>query len=111
MRITALSFLIILIGYQAYAEDFFLDSAINDLQVIMVDEEQGSAWIRDSYGQQVEVSIGDKIGVEETVVVQIEEAFIIVQSGQSRTKIPLQQGDVFTKDASSEKVLLPAPSD
>ncbi len=107
MRIAMISICMLLIGISAYAEDFFPNSEIKDLQVYKVDKAQGTAWIRDRDGNKAVVAIDDKIGSEGRVVVKIGEALITVRLDQTRTRILLISGGDFFQDASSGQHILP----
>lgn len=107
MRIALISLCMLLIGIWAYAEDYFPYSEIKDLQVYKVDKEQETAWVRDRDGNEAVVTIDDKIGAEEKVVIKIDEASIAVHSGNTTTKMPVIADQVFSQDAFSDKPLLP----
>ena len=92
MKIFIISLLMILIGVSAYAYDIFSDRGLNTLQVIMTDIDAGKAWIQDAEGNETEVLIGDTIGVEKGVVIKIDEVSITVQTGNTRTKMPVVYG-------------------
>lgn len=107
MRTLLISLCMLLIGISAYAEDYFPDSTINNLQVYKTDKARSTAWIRDQANTKEVVSIEDKIGVEEAIVVKIDNASITVRSGRNRTKMPVIPESVFSQDASSDKPFLP----
>ena len=107
MRIAVISLCMLLIGISAYAEDFFPNSEIKDLQVYKVDKAQGTAWIRERDGNEAVVAIEDKIGSEGRVVVKIGEASITVRLDKTRTRILIISGRGFSQDASSGQHLLP----
>lgn len=105
MRIALIGLFMLLIGISAYAEDYFPYSEIKDLQVYKVDKEQGTAWVRNKDGNEAVVTIDDKIGAEEKVVIKIDEVSIAVHSGNTTTKMPVIVDQVFTQDASSGQPL------
>jgi len=107
MRVAVMSILIVLISISVYAQDFFPNSEIKDLWVLQIDKEAGTAVVRDSNGNEAVVTIDDKIGAEEKVVIKIDAASISVHSGNTTTKMPVIAGQVFSQDASSDKPLLP----
>ena len=49
-------------------------------------------WIQDADGNEIEISIGDTIGTESGIVVQINEVSITIQTGNTRTKMPIVYG-------------------
>lgn len=85
-------FLIIALCTFAYAENVFPDSGINELHVIAVDKNAGEAWIQDTEGTTAEAAIGDVIGNENEVITEIGEASITIQTGNTRTKMPVVYG-------------------
>ena len=92
MRALLICFLIILISTVVYAKDVFPDRELKRLQLIQVDVNAGKAWIQDADGSEAEISTGDTIGTERGIVVQIDEASITVQMGNTRTKMPVIYG-------------------
>lgn len=50
------------------------------------------AWLQDADGNEAEISTGDVVGIERGVVVEINEASIAVQTGNTRTKMPVVYG-------------------
>ena len=85
-------FMIIALCTSAEAEDIFPDTGINELLVIAVDKNAGEAWIQDRDGTNAEVVIGDAIGIEQGIIIEIEEASITIQRGNTRTKMPVVYG-------------------
>ena len=80
---------ILLIAMPAWADDFFEDAYLAELRVIKADEQAGWALIQDSTGNQRDVYTGDTIGWEQAVVVVIENASIIVEQADLRTRMPV----------------------
>ena len=89
--LTCLIFVISL-SIPLYADDAFLDKDISELQLIRVIIEEEKAWIQDVDGTKIKVIIGDAIGAEEAVVTEIKAAYISVQTGNTKTKIPISYG-------------------
>mgnify|MGYP001610149969 FL=1 len=92
MRALLICFLIILISTVVYAKDVFPDRELKRLQLIQVDVNAGKAWIQDADGNEAEISTGDTIGTERGIIIQIDEASITVQMGNTRTKMPVVYG-------------------
>ncbi len=92
MKILIISLLIILISTAVYAKDIFPDRELKRLQVVEINVDAGKAWIQDADGNEAEISTGDTIGTERGIVVQINEASIAVQTGNTRTKMPIVYG-------------------
>ena len=92
MKILIISLLIILISTVVYAKDVFPDRELKRLQVVEINVDAGKAWLQDADGNEAEISIGDAIGIERGVVVEINEASITVQIGNTRTKMPVVYG-------------------
>ena len=92
MRALLIGFLIILISTVVYAKDVFPDRELKRLQLIQVDVNAGKAWIQDADGNEAEISTGDTIGTERGIIIQIDEASITVQMGNTRTKMPVIYG-------------------
>jgi hypothetical protein len=92
MKILLISLFILLLSISVYAKDVFPDRELKKIQVIQVDVNAGKAWIQDADGNEAEISIGDTIGIERGIVVQIDEASITVQTGNTRTKMPVVYG-------------------
>ena len=53
---------------------------------------QSRAWLQDADGNEAEVLIGDAIGVERGIVIDINEASITIQTENTRTKMPVVYG-------------------
>lgn len=83
---------VISLSMPVYAEDVFMDKDIRELQLIRVSMEEAKAWIQDADGMQTEVVTGDAIGTEKAVIMEIRPAYIAVQSGTTKTKIPVTYG-------------------
>ena len=92
MKILIISFIFVLSGITAYAEDIFTDRDIMDIQVVSVNEEQGNAVVRDLDGNEAEILVDDIISTDGAVVVEINKASITVQSGSTKTKLPVIYG-------------------
>src|SRR4030042_943857 len=100
--------LIILASMTAHAGEVFINSQLTSLYVVKVDKEAGKVWIRDGNGNEEEVSLGDSIGIEGGIVIEIDELFIIVQLNDEKRRMPLNSleririidkkpGDIFPK--------------
>lgn len=107
MRTLLISLFILLISSSAYSQDYFPNSDIKDLLVYRVNTDQNTAWIRDNAGNEAVVTLQDRIGAEQAVVVTIDKNSITVQSGKTKTRMPVIAGRVFSQDAKSDKSLLP----
>lgn len=92
MKILLISLFILLLSISVYAKDVFPDRELKRLQVVEINIDAGKAWIQDADGNEAEISIGDAIGIERGIVVQINEASITVQTGNTRTKMPVVYG-------------------
>ncbi len=91
MRILIL-FFIISISIPVFADELFIDSESKELRVTEVNVEEGSSWIQDADGNEIEVYIGDKIGIERGVIVEINRASITIQIDNTRIKMPVIYG-------------------
>ena len=92
MKILIISLLIILISTVVYAKDVFPDRELKRLQVVEINVDAGKAWIQDADGNEAEISTGDAVGIERGIVIKIDEASITVQTGNTRTKMPVVYG-------------------
>lgn len=70
----------------AQAKDAFLDKALKDIQVVEVKDDK--ALLRHPGGSQAEVSVGDTIGKEKGIVVELGKASITVEVNDTRVTIP-----------------------
>ena len=92
MRILALSILIVLISFPVYAADFFPGVELGRLQLISVNQNDGSARVRDGAGNVAQIVPGDRIGAEAGQVIKIGTASITLRVGNGRTKMPVLYG-------------------
>jgi hypothetical protein len=93
MKIMPIIMFILLLSISVYANDIFPDRELKRLQVVEINVDAGKAWIQDADGNEAEISIGDVVGIEKGVVVEINKASITVQTGNTtRTKMPVIYG-------------------
>jgi hypothetical protein len=92
MKTLTISLLMILISITVYAEEIFSDRALNELQVVEVNADKKVAWIQDAEGTEVEILIGDVVGIERGIVTEISGASITIQTGNTKTKMPVIYG-------------------
>jgi len=81
-----------LLSISVYAGDVFPDRELKELQTVEINIGAGKAWIQDTNGSEAEVSTGDVVGIERGVVIEINEASITIQTGNTRTKMPVIYG-------------------
>lgn len=79
----------ILISLPAFGAEFFTNSNLMDLNVVEVDSENGRAWIKDKNNSEMEVYLGDLIGVNGCEILKIGETSITVKNGNVRTIMPI----------------------
>ncbi|MDP3298316.1 MAG: hypothetical protein Q8N09_12155 [Thermodesulfovibrionia bacterium] len=92
MKILLISLFILLLSISVYAKDVFPDRELKRLQVVEINVDAGKAWIQDADGNEIEISTGDVVGIERGVVIEINEASVTVQVGNTRTKMPVVYG-------------------
>jgi len=110
MRIALIIFLVMLINTPVFADEFFADREINEVRVVEVDSEQGTAWIRDRDGNEAEVCLGDTIGIDRRSVIKIDDGSITVQLGNELTKMPaydFEKIQMFEREPSDPHPPLP----
>ena len=81
--------IISLTALPAHADALFEGTYLSGLRVVSADEDGGWAVIQDRAGNEGDVSVGDTIGWERALVVAIEQAAIIVEQEDLRTKMPV----------------------
>lgn len=81
---------ILLTTSPVYAAEVFRDKGLKEIQVVEIKD--GSAYIQTMDGKKAEIFIGDIIGKEEGVVVEIDKAFITIKIGNTRTRLPVVYG-------------------
>lgn len=72
------------------AKHVFPEIEFMKLRLVEVNQDEGSARIRDRSDNEVQVYIGDRIGVEAGQVIEIEVACITLQNEKYRTKWPVR---------------------
>ena len=88
--LTAIAMIIIsAVAMSAHADALFEDAYLSDLHVIEIDKKAGWAVVQDRLGSQGEVMVGDTIGWEQAVVVDIQPAAITVEQEELRTRMPM----------------------
>ncbi len=92
MKILLSVALIIVFAVSAHAEEIFSDIEVKNIQLKKVNVDDESALIRAADAGEVEIVIGDTIGVERAIITKIGKASITVQHGNTRTKIPVAGG-------------------
>ena len=88
MRIMMIILCVLIMSSAASAEEFFINSDIEDLHVIAIDNDEGQAVLKGPDGYDANVSIGDTVGADGGVVINIDESFITIQVGDTNTRIP-----------------------
>ena len=91
MKRTIILFVLIILvaATSAHAQALFEDAYLSQLRLVNVDQEEGRALIQDLAGNQSDVWIGDALGWEQAVVVAMEQASILVEQEDLRTRIPV----------------------
>jgi hypothetical protein len=93
MRILFLTLLCVFVETSAlYAETVFPDHALTDISVVSGDPDNGVAVIKDQYGSEASVAVGDQVGLEGWTVTEIGELYVEVQSGDTITRIKVSSG-------------------
>jgi hypothetical protein len=77
------------VAISTHADSLFEDAYLSDLHVVDVNQHTGWALIQDRMGNQRDVSVGDEIGWEQAVVVDIQKAAIIVEQEELKTRMPV----------------------
>jgi hypothetical protein len=77
------------VAISTHADSLFEDAYLSDLHVVDVDQHTGWALIQDRMGNQGDVSVGDEIGWEQAVVVDIQKAAITVEQEELKTRMPV----------------------
>jgi len=90
MRILFIALFVLSITTSVYAREVFKDKELRDIQLIEIKD--GSAHIKGIDGKEEEIVIGDLIGREAGIVVEIGKASITIQRGNTRTRIPVTYG-------------------
>ena len=90
MRIFLAILFIASITAAAHAKEVFKDKELRDIRV--VETQGGKAFIQDKTGTKAEVSINDHIGRGQGKVVEIEKAYIAVETDTGRTRLPITHG-------------------
>ncbi len=93
---------ILLMSFAAHADNFYSERNIKDLRVIDADHDAGMALVVDKNGNQAEIYIGDTIGIDGGTVTTIEDTFIIIETGESTTKIRVIKGHEKANTDASE---------
>jgi hypothetical protein len=73
-----------------YAKEVFKDKDMKDIRVVAIQD--GRAVIQDKHGTREEVATDDHIGKGSGKVVGIEKTFITVETGTTRTRMPVAHG-------------------
>ena len=89
MKIFIISVFIILNCMIAYADDFFTNKTLNELNVIKISVDQGYALVEDKAANNAEVYIGDRLGAQLGIIVEINKQSITVQTQTGKTKTKL----------------------
>ena len=88
MRLLMVSLCILIMSSAAYADEFFINSDIEELHIIAIDNDQGQAMLKGPDSYEANVGIGDTVGADGGVVIEIDELFITIQVGDTNTRIP-----------------------
>jgi hypothetical protein len=83
---------IVFIASTVMAKDVFTDKDRKELTVLEIQE--GKAIIQDLGGRKVEIEVGDSIGKDRGVVVEIEKGAIVIEQDNSRARVPLHHTGV-----------------
>ena len=75
----------------AYADDFFTETHIKDLCVIETSKEEGAALIIDKKGKEADIYIGDVIGIDRGIVVEIADTYITLKIYDTMVKIRIKK--------------------
>lgn len=92
MRLLGLSMFILLMSIPVYADDFYPDIELSQLQLIQVHPHDNSALIRDNDGNEAQIFLGDRIGAEAGEVIKVGVASITLRTSTGRTKMPVLHG-------------------
>ena len=98
MRILLISLLVLMLGIPAYAEDIFPDKELKELRVVEANRDEEVAWIVDNEGNEAEVVLEDAIGVDGGIVIEIDDASIILKIGDRKTKMLVIHGFIVSQD-------------
>jgi hypothetical protein len=85
MRILLAAILILSITTIAYAKDVFPDKELKNIQ--LVETTDGKALILSKDGTHAEVEVGDTIGNRGGKVIEVQKAYIMVETGTTKTRI------------------------
>jgi len=90
MRILAAVFFMLTMTTASYAKDVFTDKELKDVQVTEIKD--GKAVVISAGNAKHQVGIGDHIGKGAGKVVEINKAFIVIETESARTRMPLTHG-------------------
>ena len=92
MKIVLLSIVLLMMSGISQAGDFFTNWEMRDLQLVEVNIDEGRALIRDGDANEMDVYIGDTIGVQRGLVIEMDRGSIIVQIDNTISKMLLVHG-------------------
>ena len=92
MKTLLIAALIVMFSISVHAEEIFSDIEVKEIQVTRINIDAESALLRAAEVGEVEVVIGDVIGIEGAIVTKIGKASITIQHGNTKTIIPVVYG-------------------
>ena len=91
MRIVIIFLCFLVMSGLVYADEFFMNSDIKDIRVISINTNAGRAVLADTSGNEAQVSIGDMVGVEGATVSSMNQSYITIQIGNTKSRIPVKR--------------------
>lgn len=93
MKISLMAFFIVLlVATPLYAADVFSQVDLKDIHVVATSPDEARAVIGDRSGNQAEISMGDRVGIDQGTVAEISQAFVIIETENKRIRLPARQG-------------------
>ncbi len=87
------AFLFMLTGI-AHADAYFAGQSLSALRVIQTNPGNGTAEISAAGAATATVRIGDTVGQSAAAVIKIGNAYLVVQAGKQKTRLPVVQNAV-----------------
>jgi len=90
MKILYHLIVVLLLTVDAHAAEIFMDKAFNEIYVAEIVD--GVAYVQSTDGMTEGVVLGDIISTEAGEVVEIDPAYITIETDRSRIKMPAMSG-------------------
>lgn len=83
--------LIVMLTGIAYGDAYFDNQSLAALRVVQINSQEGTARVTAPGADSATVSVGDTIGQSAATITKISDLFVVVQTAQGKTKLPVRR--------------------